>query len=307
MNHKHHLSHDDLTAAQSDDFLGKSGSEFDFDPEEVGVKISRRQKMFALLPTLLTLGNAACGFASISSSARLGPEFASENYLLYAGLLILLAMVFDMFDGSAARWTKQTSEFGAQLDSLCDGISFGVAPAFLLLKFCEGYYPRMLWVISCLFVLCAVLRLARFNVETEEDDSHLWFSGLPSPAAAGAIASFPIGMHGLRSLAEAGGPLPLAGLPDQLIVGTQYALPLMALAMALLMVSRVRYSHLFNQLMRGQGNRSQLIVIILCIAVVFLLRELALPLVFCFFVFLSPARAFWEQTLGKRLYRERSI
>ena len=169
----------------------------------------KKRKLFAVLPTLLTLGNAACGFGAITFAAKVGPESAAGNEFFIAALLIFLAMLFDMLDGSAARWTQQTSDFGAELDSLCDVISFGIAPAFLMLQFTRAdhtfgsqltapfadlYHPRLLWVIGVLFVVCAVLRLARFNVETDEDDSHAFFSGLPSPAAAGTVASFPIAM-----------------------------------------------------------------------------------------------------------------
>ena len=95
----------------------------------------KKRKMFAVLPTLLTLGNAACGFGAITFAAKVGPQIPAENHLVIAALLIFLAMVFDMLDGSVARLTDQTSEFGAQLDSLCDAVSFGVAPAFLMLHF----------------------------------------------------------------------------------------------------------------------------------------------------------------------------
>ena len=91
---------------------------------------TRRQKVFAVLPTLLTLCNAACGFGAITITAKVGPEHFGGSELFTASQLIFLAMLFDMLDGSAARLTNQTSDFGAQLDSLCDAISFGVAPAF---------------------------------------------------------------------------------------------------------------------------------------------------------------------------------
>src|SRR5579863_4728254 len=104
-------------------------------------RIPRRQKMFAVLPTMLTLGNAVCGFGAITFAAKVGLRERSGwgqsdiDCLWIAAVLVFLAMVFDMLDGRAARWAKQTSEFGAQLDSLCDAISFGVAPAVILIKF----------------------------------------------------------------------------------------------------------------------------------------------------------------------------
>ena len=153
--------------------------------------MNRREKVFAVLPTMLTLGNAACGFGAITFAAKWSGGDPALS-LFIASCLIFLSMVFDALDGSAARLTKQTSEFGAQLDSLCDAISFGAAPAFLMLQFSQSrdlLHLRLLWWIAALYVACAVLRLARFNVETDEDDAHDSFSGLPSPAAAGTVRS----------------------------------------------------------------------------------------------------------------------
>ena len=271
------------------------------------------RKAFAVLPTLLTLGNAACGFGAITIAAKVGPvsanagndELLVSNELLIASLLIFLAMLFDVLDGAAARLTKQASDFGAELDSLCDAISFGVAPAFLMLQFSHPqhnliksatYHPRILWVIGVLFALCAVLRLARFNVETDEDDSHEFFSGLPSPAAAGAVASFPIALYGLGDLAA-------RNLVEVLLQFFAAALPLITLGLAFLMVSRIRYPHFFNQILRRQRSRQQVLQIVFTIALVFLVREMALPVVLCYFAFAAPLRAFWTEFLAGRLHK----
>lgn len=277
----------------------------------------KRDKMFAVLPTLLTLGNATCGFGAITFAAKVGPTNADGAQLYIAALLIYLAMVFDMLDGSAARWTKQTSDFGAQLDSLCDAISFGLAPAFLMLQFNHTstgqkllsfhYHPRLLWVIAALFVICAVLRLARFTVETGEEDSHEHFSGLPSPAAAGTIASFPIAMDGLRELVASGADTASHQLAEWLIPASTIALPLITLALACLMVSRIRYAHVFNQLFRGQKNRQHLIQLVFTIFVVILVKETAVPLIFCFFAFSAPLRALWTEILARRLYKSSGV
>jgi CDP-diacylglycerol--serine O-phosphatidyltransferase len=226
-------------------------------------------------------------------------------------------MVFDMLDGSAARWTKQTSDFGAELDSLCDGLSFGAAPAFVMLQFMRhdhsqaglfptfySYHPRFLWVIGVLFCVCALLRLARFNVETDEDDSHESFSGLPSPAAAGTVASFPIAMHGLVDMAidaDSTGH-EVAGWMIRFV---KLILPLVTLAAAILMVSRIRYAHVFNQVFRGQRSRQHLIQIVFTLAIVFLVKEMALPLIFCYFTFASPMRAAISELTGGHWFRQR--
>lgn len=284
------------------------------------LKRSRRRKVFAVLPTLLTLGNAVCGFGAITITARVGPEGlltalpnaqTPAELLFFAAQLIFLAMLFDMLDGSAARLTNQTSDFGAQLDSLCDAISFGVAPAFLMLKLTHpdhhllesiakapfDYHPRILWAIAVLFMVCAILRLARFNVETDEEDSHSAFSGLPSPAAAGVIAAFPIGLKGLKDLTSEGivswaEPVAQVLLPTMAVL-----LPLITLAVAMLMVSRIQYAHVFNQLVRGHRSRRQLLQIVFTLVLVFVVREMAVPVIFCYFAFASPLRALWQRHL----------
>lgn len=263
--------------------------------------MSRRERVFAVLPTLLTLGNALCGFAAITYCARLGIEEtqAGDSHLLYASLCIFAGMLFDALDGRAARWANQSSEFGAQLDSLCDVVTFGVAPAFLMRQFSLQsalFAPRIMWVIAGLYVACAILRLARFTVETDEDDSHDHFSGLPSPAAAGVLASFPVAMYGLGKLTGSGAELSdfARRLTDWLPNICIEALPLITLAVACLMVSRIRYSHVFNQMFTGRRSRSHVIQIVFTGAVVFSVREMAVPLIFCYFAFASPLRALWQ-------------
>ena len=286
--------------------------------------MNRREKMFAVLPTLLTLGNAACGFGAITfaakASAALGPasaatetaldpasKAAATSALFAASCLIYLAMLFDAFDGSAARWTKQTSEFGAQLDSLCDAISFGAAPAFLMLQFSlsRDYSSRLLWLIAALYVVCAVLRLARFNVETDEDDSHAYFSGLPSPAAAGTVASFPIMVFGLKHFEDSEHDHLWQRFADWLDPLTVKILPLITFAVACLMVSRVRYVHLFNQLVRGRRSRQHLIQLVFALVVIFILPQMSVPLLFCWFAFAAPLKALWNESVVRWWHRGR--
>jgi CDP-diacylglycerol---serine O-phosphatidyltransferase len=272
-------------------------------------RIPRRQKMFAVLPTMLTLGNAVCGFGAITFAAkvdlatRTGWGKTDTECLFIAAVLIFLAMLFDALDGRAARWAKQTSQFGAELDSLCDAISFGVAPAFILVKFSPEFHPRLLWAIAVLFVLAAILRLARFNVETDEEDTHEFFSGLPSPAAAGTVASFMIAYPELEELAR-----PLAANArawDRLahngatyaLPALQILLPIVALSCACLMVSRVKYSHVFNQWFRGRRSYQHILQMVIGIIAVFMVRELAVPLIFCLFAFASPVKAAWRSLL----------
>ena len=265
-------------------------------------RVYRKEKAFAVVPTLLTLGNAVCGFGSITFATKVGPGTTDGDELVIAAILILAAMVFDTLDGHAARWARLTSNFGAQLDSLCDVISFGVAPAFIMLKFPQIhplYHPRLLWVIAVLFVLCAVLRLARFNVETGEEDSHQSFSGLPSPAAAGTIASVVVAMPGLQDLADSSGSEIARASGTWLIDATSLGLPVVTLGLACLMVSRIRYPHVFNQLFRGRRNFRHLLQLIFALVAIFAVHEL-IPLVFFCFVLGSPIRALWAGVVARR-------
>ncbi len=286
-------------------------------PPSSRVRKTPREAMFAVLPTLFTLGNAVCGFGAITFAALAGPEQYAEvvntrmtaNQMLFASAgLIFLAMVFDVLDGSVARLTKQTSEFGAQLDSLCDAISFGVAPAFLMLtmmhpkhKLVETiaplpfeYPPRLLWAIAVMFMVCAVLRLARFNSETDEQSSHESFDGLPTPAAAGVVASFPIGLQGLKELA--GGTRQIGNLEmsqqfaERFLSPVTLLLPIATMLVAGLMVSRFKYPHIVFRMVSGRGDRIKILKIIFSLFLIFLIREMAVPFFFCYFAFAEPLR-----------------
>ena len=160
-------------------------------------------RTISVFPTLLTLGNLICGFFAIVVAARIDKPDALVNSnllldtrnLMLSGCLIFLAMVFDGLDGYVARLARTTSDFGAQLDSLCDVVSFGVAPGFLLVKLCPQFtymHDQAVWIIAAAFAACAALRLARFNVETSDEDDHLYFSGLPSPALRRPLPDSPL-------------------------------------------------------------------------------------------------------------------
>lgn len=143
----------------------------------------------ALLPSLFTLANLFCGWACVVHAMR--GEIAT------AAPFIGVAVVLDMLDGRIARMTGTTSDFGVQLDSLADLISFGMAPAVLAFQW--GLIPlgRMGWAVGFIYLTAAALRLARFNIQVNTDKRY--FIGLPSPAAAGLVAAtvfyFPEGLQ----------------------------------------------------------------------------------------------------------------
>lgn len=267
-------------------------------PDTTPRKRSKRQKMIAVFPSLLTLGNVACGFGCITYAAKVGPEIDVTEPFYIAAVLIFAGMLLDALDGPVARLTKQTSQFGAQLDSLADAITFGVAPAFLMLTFSRVFHPRVLWVIATLYVLCTVLRLARFNVTNDEDSSHESFCGLPSPAAAGMVASLMFIGPGLVQWTDPGTADSARKVGEFLI---KAALPVMTLVVACLMVSPIRYPHFFNQLVRGRHSFQYLVKLIFASVIVFAVKELAIPIIFFYFVVASPLRALWSQVVLRRV------
>jgi CDP-diacylglycerol--serine O-phosphatidyltransferase len=134
----------------------------------------------AILPSLFTTGNLFLGFWAIVKTIDGDPAEAAP--------LIGGAIVLDMLDGRIARLTGTTSEFGGELDSLADVVSFGVAPAILAYRWALDSLPRVGWLAPFLFLMCGALRLARFNVQRHVVDGR-FFVGLPIPAAAGQIAA----------------------------------------------------------------------------------------------------------------------
>ena len=254
----------------------------------------QRLKYITVLPSLVTILNGVCGFAAIILASK-GAEQAvagvaqgeQTSYFAMSGYMILLAMIADMLDGRLARKVKSTSSFGGQLDSLCDVISFGAAPMFLMLKIVEfklelltsageSALHRFIWLAAAAYLICAVIRLARFNVENAEDESaHMSFMGLPTPAAAGVIVSLVILHQETLSYYEETLPIVNAAI---------YVLPFLALGVAILMVSRLRYPHVLNQYFKGKKPFGHFIRVLLLLAFfVFLSRQIALVLIFCGF------------------------
>jgi len=261
----------------------------------------QRLKSVTILPSLITILNGVFGLAAIM--------FAGEGEFVKAGYMVLLAMLADMLDGRLARMSQNTSSFGGQLDSLCDMVSFGVAPAFLMHQVLgarlesasltgESFSQRFIWLAAAAYMCCAAIRLARFNVENEEDESaHMSFVGLPSPAAAGVIVSLVIfNQEALPKLAEKN--TQFYAFCDSAII---YTLPALALGAAVLMVSRVRYQHIVNQYIKGKKPLSHLIRILLLLAFVYICKlPTAMLLAFCGF-----AASGFVKWLYKKLVRRK--
>ena len=144
--------------------------------------ITTSKKTRFILPNLLTIIGVCLGISSIKFSL-------DQNYTL-AVIFLVFASLLDALDGSIARLIKGTSEFGKELDSLTDFVSFGIAPAFILYFWELKNYGKIGWAITLIFSVCCVLRLARFNLAkiSEEAEWKLnYFEGVPSPAGGGLI------------------------------------------------------------------------------------------------------------------------
>ncbi len=253
-----------------------------------------RVRSLAVLPSLLTIGNGIAGmacvimlfkaYAFLQTAHQTSSQDAwmlANNALFSAAVYIGFGMLLDALDGKIARLTGSEGEFGAELDSLCDAISFCLAPALFLRVFGEALFGsedsidpaflvRTQWAVSALFLACGLLRLARFNIETERDDDHKSFRGLPSPAAAGAALSlFLLSWH-FRD--QTTGKLAFTE-------SMSFLVPLTGILLALLMVSRIRYPHIINRLLSGSKSIWQIVIVIAFLMILFMLGVEMIPLV----------------------------
>jgi CDP-diacylglycerol---serine O-phosphatidyltransferase len=260
-------------------------------------------RTISVFPTLLTLGNLICGFFAIVVAARIDkPEPMANNVdivvttnVMLSGCLIFVAMIFDGLDGYVARLARISSDFGAQLDSLCDVVSFGVAPGFLLVKMCPEFtlvHSRTVWIIAAAFAACAALRLARFNVESADDEDHQHFSGLPSPAAAAVVAGFAIMFYTLRQNTSS--------LKEWTDAALQWILPPFGLLVALLMVSRIRYPHITNRILRGQRSFGHVVSVIFFFVAIIVLGGYGVPIAACVFVLYGPIHLAWKMWVQRK-------
>jgi CDP-diacylglycerol--serine O-phosphatidyltransferase len=252
-----------------------------------------------LLPNLFTAGNMLCGFLAIKNciEARfttLTAEGRAEHYIM-AVWFILFACVCDLFDGRVARATKRESLFGAEFDSIADTVSFGVAPAlmacFLVIKpEATDNVQLVTWLLAFIYLLCAGVRLARFNVLTnplvpgnEKRAAGGDFVGLPSPAAAGMIASLVLVLS--KIIQEAKGQNPF----EEAQAWSWSLLPLM-LIISFLMVSNVRFPSFKKLDWTARARTRGFILIIIIGAVVFRYPQYSFPAIFLGYISFSIFR-----------------
>ena len=216
------------------------------------------RRSLAVLPALFTLGNCLSGFLAIFFASRKPETQLMWDWtpLTVGAAFIFMGMLLDALDGRIARITRQTSDLGEQLDSMADMVTFGVAPAYLAVQLvvveapffsakADSYFDRTVLVIACIYVACAALRLARFNIETGSGQvtDHLSFNGLPTPGAAGTVASLVL-LHE-HFLAHERAHWTMTGVSVGMVA--------IMLLTALAMVSRLRYAHVLNRYLRERA------------------------------------------------------
>ncbi len=210
-----------------------------------------------LLPNLMTAGNLFCGFLAVLMifKGMRDPSTGSRDYIV-AIALILGACVFDLLDGRVARLRGQESLFGREFDSLADIVSFGVAPALLVMDIVlNDFSDRLGWITAYVYLLCGGMRLARFNCIAAEDpdSSSKDFRGFPIPAAAGVIASITVFLLWLNE-------------GDKELGKWKYALLFLMWLLSFLMLSEVRYPSFKH--INWKTRRSQSWVFVAVMAIV---------------------------------------
>ncbi|MCF7669633.1 MAG: CDP-diacylglycerol--serine O-phosphatidyltransferase [Verrucomicrobia bacterium] len=226
------------------------------------------------LPNLLTAGNLFCGFVALTRIVEANIDAQNFNTAIrHALLFILLACIFDLFDGRIARMGGRESPFGREFDSLADLISFGVAPAFLVhrivLRDVFGNYPEIGWFIASVYLICGALRLARYNCIAEQPADKTKsgdFLGFPIPAAAALVASLTMFLMWWDEKGFATG-------------NWRFILPVIMLFLSVMMVSEVKYPSFKSIDWRTQRTFTKMVITVIFIGFLFILRNKILPII----------------------------
>lgn len=224
-----------------------------------------RNRWLKWVPNALTLGNALCGFAAILYTLQVYEKMmyrdgsaGLEKIFAVSALMILGAMVFDAFDGYAARLLNAASIHGIQMDSLADMVTFGVAPATVVAVMAHALNPlkprqfMIVWCLCAIYLGGAALRLAKYNVHAMlEKKSSEKFSGLPSPGAAAAICSI-IFFYALEG-----------GQSRVILQRLISFLPYYAAVLGLLMVSNFQYQHFGKWIFSIPRHKKRLLIVVI--------------------------------------------
>lgn len=219
-----------------------------------------------VIPNLITSGNLLCGTFAII--------YAGRGDLSIAGMFIGIAAILDFLDGFAARLLKATSEFGKQMDSLADVVTFGVAPAILFYSMAELNGQSFLNFASLLIAVFAALRLAKFNIDESQATE---FTGVPTPAIAVLIASFPYIIE-------------YDSLGIAFLFKSAWFMLLFPLLVSYLMVANFRLFSLKIKSFKWHENKMVFSFLVFCIAILALFQFTGVPIIIAAYILLSLIR-----------------
>lgn len=248
------------------------------------------------LPNLLTAGNLFCGFVALTRIVEADLTNGFHQIELALGF-ILLACVFDLFDGRVARMGGVESPFGREFDSLADLISFGAAPAFLVhrvvLKDVFGTHPQVGWFIASLYLLCGAFRLARFNCLSAQGaaGSSKEFLGFPIPSAAGLVASLTLLIIQINE-------------KDRTLGKWGYLLAVVLVFLSAMMVSTVKYPSFKSLGLRSTSTFAKAIIAAMFVGLILIFRELILYYVLPAFFTLYLVYGFVRPKISRKMRHE---
>ncbi len=228
-----------------------------------------------LLPNLLTTAGLFAGFYAIVS--------AMKGHFDTAAVAMFIAMLADALDGRVARLMHASTDFGVQYDSLADMVSFGLAPALVVYSWALKDLGKVGWLIAFLFAACTALRLARFNIQSEQADKK-FFIGLPSPAAAAVIASMLWCLNDNASL----------NFSLTIVVA------LITLCLALLMISNILFKSFKEIDFKNKTSFISLFIVVLIFIGISLDSPIMLFSVFGLYALSGPGLTFWRKILKNR-------
>lgn len=263
------------------------------------IQLSDKTKHFLrFVPNLLTICNSLCGFLAIIYTLQVYKPQTTDllGVFCVSSLMIFSAMIFDAFDGFAARMLNAASLHGIQMDSLADMVTFGVAPATIVVIMTdtlkagvmENWQVVLVYLLCSVYIGCAALRLATYNVHamaSEKKGDPSFFSGMPSPGAAAAICAVVFFAHETK-------------LPVEKFA---FVLPVYAAILGLLMVSKVPYVHAGRWLFSVRKSKRKMLMLAIFILISAVFRTAGIVFLITTYVLSGPLMQFFRMIRRKEV------
>lgn len=266
-------------------------------PERAAGSAEEPKLKIYFLPNLLTAGNLFCGFVALTKIVEADISTGNFQQIKVALAFILLACIFDLFDGRVARMGGVESPFGREFDSLADLISFGVAPAFLMHRIVLrdvslfAGHPEWGWFIASIYLICGAFRLARFNCLAAHPGGSKDFLGFPIPSSAALVSSLTLLIIRLNE-------------KDRSLGNWSYLLVVVLLFLSAMMVSTVRYPSFKSLGLRSTSTFTKAIIAALFVGSLVVLRQLILFYALPAFFTLYLVYGFIRPRISRRMRRE---